>query len=325
MLPAPAPAGLGWHEVLFLDTETTGLAGGTGTLAFLIGLAWWTPEGALEVRQLFLPGPGREGPLLSELARLASRFRVVATYNGASFDLPLLRTRARLARRPDPLGQLVGWDLLVAARRCWGRRLMDCRQQTVEELVCGRPRGPGDIAGALIPAAYLAFVQEGRLTDLPAVLRHHRRDMQGLALVLSALAAEAAALERQDGPLTHWSTAWSRALICERRRRTRDAASWALQIDAREVPGDAPVRDAIRLLKRVGDWPAVQRLVTAGLERWPGEPRLHYEAAILYEHRLDEPLQALQHARVMADERRIARLLARLQSRGCPVPDHPLS
>jgi uncharacterized protein YprB with RNaseH-like and TPR domain len=319
------PEGLDWREVLFLDTETTGLAGGTGTLAFLIGLAWWNPGGSLEVRQLFLPGPGREGPLLSELARLASRFRVVATYNGACFDLPLLRTRARLARRPDPLGHLVGWDLLVATRRCWGRRLADCRQQTIEELVCGRPRGDGDIAGALIPAAYLAFVQEGLVGDLPAVLRHHRRDMQGLALVLSALADEAAALERQDHQPTHWSTAWSRALICERRRRTRDAASWALQVDPREVPADAPVRDAIRLLKRVADWPAVQRLITAGLERWPGEPRLHHEAAILYEHRLDDPLQALHHARVLADERRIARLLARLQSRGCPVPDHPLS
>ena len=134
---AEVPAGLRWCDIVFLDVETTGLAGGTGTLVFLVGVAWWTADGALEVRQLFLPGPGREAPLLAELARVAARFRVVATYNGASFDLPLLRTRARLARRRDPFRHLVSWDLLVAARRCWGRRLPDCRQQTIETTVCG--------------------------------------------------------------------------------------------------------------------------------------------------------------------------------------------
>lgn len=322
---AAVPEDLNWGDILFLDTETTGLAGGTGTLVFLIGVAWWTPAGDLEVRQFFLPGPGREGPLLAELARIAARFKVVATYNGAGFDLPLLRTRARLARRPDPLAHLQGWDLLVAARRCWGRRLADCRQQSVEEQVCGRPRGPGDIAGALIPAAYLVFVQQGQLGDLPAVLRHHERDMRGLAWVLSALAAEANDLVSPGAQLVHWSTAWSRALICERRRRVAMAAAWARQVDARAVAGEVAVRDAIRLLKRVADWPAVRRLVTVGLERWPDEPRLHYEAAVLYEHRLDDPLQALHHARRLGDERRIVRLTTRLQSRGCSVPDHPLS
>lgn len=322
----PVPDDLGWHEILFVDTETTGLAGGTGTLAFLVGVAWWTPDDGLEVRQLFLPGPGREGPLLAELARIAARFRVVATYNGASFDLPLLRTRARLARRPDPFGHLASWDLLVAARRCWGRRLTDCRQQSVEEQVCGLPRGPGDIAGALIPAAYLAFVQQGRLGDLPAALRHHDRDMRGLAWVLSAIVAEAGDLgQPDDGRDVPWSVAWSRALICERRRRAALAAAWARRIDARVVSSEAAVRDAIRLLKRVADWQAVRSLVTVGLQRWPDEPRLHYEAAVLHEHRLDDPLQALHHARRLGDARRVARLTARLRSRGCPVPDHPLS
>jgi len=168
-LPAGTPRGLRWQDVLFLDTETTGLSGGTGTLVFLMGLAWWDDDGAFRVRQMFLPGPGREGAMLQGVADLAADRQVVATYNGASFDLPLVRTRARLNRRPDPVAELVSWDLLVAARRSWGRALENCRQQTVETAVCGRERGVGDIDGALIPATYQRFLHASELGDLPQV------------------------------------------------------------------------------------------------------------------------------------------------------------
>ena len=328
ILPAGTPGGLDWSDILLIDTETTGLAGGTGTLAFLVGLAWWDgPD--LRVRQLFLPAPGHEEPLLADLADLAGGFRVVATYNGAGFDLPLLRTRARLARRGDPLAGLMGWDLLVASRRCWGRGLADCRQQTVEREVCGRARGPGDIAGALIPAVYQRFVAGDEVPELAAVLRHNRRDMDGLGLVLTALAAEARAVRRPPDPdpdpdPDHAPFAparcWSRALIAERRRDHVTAAAWARQFlapAAAPPPGPAAVRDAIRLLKRVADWPAVAALVGAGLVRWPHDARLHYEAAVLFEHRLRDPDRALVHASALGDAPRVARLQARLAAGGC--------
>lgn len=319
ILPAGTPDDLRWGDILFLDTETTGLAGGTGTLPFLVGLAWYD-RGGLTVRQLFLPGPGQEEPLLGALADLAARFRVVASYNGAAFDLPLLRTRARLARHDDPCAHLTGWDLLVAVRRLWGRQLPDCRQQTMEAMLRGRPRGPGDIEGALIPAVYTAFVREGEAGLLPAVLRHNRRDMEGMARVLTAVARRAGALAA--GPSAPapacWQEAWSNALVAERRGDQGLAAAWAAEAAdtlERHGPDDlapAVILDAIRLLKRRADWPRVRALADLGLDRWPADARLHYEAAVLYEHRLGQPRRALVHARALGDPRRIQRLEARL-------------
>jgi len=305
---------LAWEDLLFLDTETTGLAGGTGTLPFLIGLGWWR-DGCFTTQQLFLTGPGREGPLLAALAEQADRFGAVVTYNGAAFDLPLLRTRARLARRDDPCAGLPSWDLLPAARRLWGRGLPDCRQQTVERSICGRMRGGDDIEGALIPPVYLAYVRDGTAGLLPSVLRHNRRDVDGMALMLAAMAGEVAAIARGPaGAGDAWATAWSRALVCERRRERALAASWARCLgDA--AAADLPLAgllDAVRLLKRVADWRAVESLVQRGLARWPQDVRLNYEAAVLYEHRLGDPQRALLHATVLQDRGRQARLRARL-------------
>ncbi|MBK7702885.1 MAG: ribonuclease H-like domain-containing protein [bacterium] len=131
VLTAPVPADVPAGGILLLDTETTGLSGGTGTLAFLVGTAWWDGDG-LRVRQYLLTSPSAEDALLGSLAELAARFAVVVTYNGQTFDLPLLRTRGILCRRRGLLDGLAGLDLLPVARRLWGRRLPDCRQATVE-------------------------------------------------------------------------------------------------------------------------------------------------------------------------------------------------
>lgn len=332
ILPVATPPPRGWQDVLCLDTETTGLAGGTGTVVFLIGLGWWQDD-RFTVRQLFLPGPHLEAPLLRTLSALAGRFRVLVTYNGGTFDLPLLRTRALLNRQPDPCGHLASWDLLGAARRLWGRSLPDCRQQTVEARVCRYRRGPGDIDGALIPGVYQAFLRETETALLDAVLRHNRRDIAGLGLMLGAVAAAAGGIdagpERWHGPPAE---AWGRALICERRGHRELAAAWARTAvkagiaDAVCPDGTLPLPgwlDAIRLLKRVADWPLVALLVERGLVRWPAQPRLLYEAAVLYEHRLGDLQRALAYARALADARREQRLLARLARvnlMGTPAP-----
>lgn len=325
ILPAGLPTDLAPDEILFLDTETTGLAGGTGSLAFLVGLGWWE-AGSFTVRQLFLAGPGREAPMLAAIAEVSSRFRVVATYNGGSFDLPLLRTRALLARRDDPCAGLVSWDLLTAVRRLWGRRLRDCRQQTAEAAICGLVRAEGDIDGALIPQTYFRYLQEGDVGLLPNVMRHNRRDLCGMGHLLGEVMVAAAAMTPAPAALDPWpgcwQDAWARGRVCERRRLDTDAAAWlARAVDDAVVGTLAPghfgeiplvfLLDAVRMLKRAAQWRRVAAVLDAGLALHPREPRLHREAAILYEHRLDDLVRALRHAEILGDAHRLARLRSR--------------
>lgn len=303
-------------DLLLLDTETTGLAGGTGTLAFLVGVGWWEgPE--LVVRQLFLPAPGREGGLLAALAGWAAAFRVVVTFNGGAFDLPLLRTRALMNRRADPLGHLESWDLLPAARRLWARSLPDCRQQTVEAGVCGIARGPGDIEGARIPEVWRDWLGGGGDDDLLCVLRHNERDVRGMAAILGRACAARGELA---GPATAAAgdplRSWALARIADRRREPALAGAWmavAVATRARLAAGLRPrlVAEAVPLLKRAGRWADLEGLlqeeIRGGAGAWA-----HREAAILYERRLRRLDVALHHAGRAAEPARVTRLQRRL-------------
>lgn len=315
----PHASALAAADLLFLDVETTGLAGGTGSLAFLIGLGWWQEEG-FAVRQLFLPGPGLEGPLLAELAAAVAGRRAVVTFNGNAFDLPLLRTRCLLARRPVPWLELESWDLLPASRRLWGRRLPDCRQQTLEEAVCGLAREAGDIEGWRIPQVYFSYLREGEAGLLPNVLLHNRRDVVGMAVLLERILARAEELPSPPGAGLPWPDAWANGRLCAARRWPEPAAGWLL--DALEGwrrsacgPEGGPAaavealhRDAVRALKRARRWPDLERVLACGLAALGDRPWVHREAAILYEHRLGRPADALAHARLAQEPRRLARL-----------------
>ncbi len=315
------PDGTTAAHLLLLDTETSGLAGGTGTIVFLVGLAWWEDD-RLVVRQLMLPGPGREEPLLAELQRIAARFRVVVTYNGNRFDLPLLRTRGILARRRDLLEGLASWDLLPAARRLWGRRLPDCRQGSVERAV-GRFRPGEDLPGSLVPAVWQAFVREGRGDRLPDVLRHNEQDMVGMAAIAGAVAAAARRLAASgpDASPLPWQDCWSLARLAERIREDRRASAWIERAvatagrslaEVRSVPPEELVRDAVRILKRTSPPADVANLLERA-HRWYGSrPWLEREAAVVWEHRLGDPARALAHARRLGDPHRLARLERKL-------------
>ncbi|MBC8426713.1 ribonuclease H-like domain-containing protein [bacterium] len=311
----PAPAGLGAEDLLFLDTETTGLAGGTGTLPFLVGLGWWR-RGAFHVTQYFLPSPTAERAMLAELVRIAGGFKAVVTFNGQTFDLPLLRTRGILARRRHLLDDLASWDLLPVSRRFWGRRLPDCRQQTVESRIAGLRRSAGDIDGALIPHAYFAFVRQGRVGALRAVLEHNRRDMVGMAAILGEALERAHLLDATEPPSDlPWQDAWSLARLCESSRDRAREAAWMARAEARARRTEPPRAffvDAVRILKRTGDWPRISRLLERARRAHGPDPWFHLESAMLYEHRLPDLTRALDHARELGEPRRIARLVGLL-------------
>jgi len=170
----------GAGDVLFLDTETTGLAGGTGTLAFMVGIARIDRD-ALSVTQWVLDSFAGEAHLVVALAHELAPHRALASYNGKAFDVPLLRTRFAMCRQPDPFGPLAHADLLHAARRIarW-RPCPDLRLASVEAHWLGAPR-VDDLPGSAAPAAWRRWLTAGEAVDLAAVLRHNRRDLVALA------------------------------------------------------------------------------------------------------------------------------------------------
>ncbi len=205
-------------RLLFIDLETTGIAGGAGTYAFLVGCGWFA-GGTFRIRQFFLSSFTGERALLEAVGDLGADAGTVVTYNGKSFDVPLIETRFALHRLPSPFGEMPHLDMLHPARRMWRventRRVADagrpvqkdgpyndrqkdvpytCRLSTLEQQLCGYVR-EGDVAGFEIPARYFRYVHAGDARPLAAVLEHNRLDLLSLALVT----ARAAQL-LEDGP-----------------------------------------------------------------------------------------------------------------------------
>lgn len=177
----PAPP----TEWAFLDTETTGLAGGSGTCAFLIGVGRITPEG-LRLRQFFLRDFGEEPSVLEALTAELSTARTLVTYNGRGFDIPLLETRYRMNRARPPFASLDHVDLLYGARRMWRLRLENCRLQQLEREIIGFER-EGDIPGDQIPTAYFDFLRGQGAAWLAQVFEHNALDIVTLACVAAVL------------------------------------------------------------------------------------------------------------------------------------------
>ena len=175
------------RRAVFLDTETTGLAGGTGTAAFLVGVGW--VEGKrFRFRQYFMRDYHEEPALLRGLAEDLAGCERIVTFNGGLFDVPLLETRYALNRERFPLGQALHFDLLHPARRLWKARLESCRLQSLERALLGVTRR-GDVPGEEIPRIYFDFVRRRDGRAMARVLEHNRLDVLSLA-ALAALACQ---------------------------------------------------------------------------------------------------------------------------------------
>ena len=193
--PAPLPLAFARRDghvdasqLMFFDTETTGLAGGTGTRAFMIGAADWF-DGGLRVRQLLIANMAAERAMLRTFASWLAPATVLASYNGRSYDAPLLRTRYRLARLKDPLHGLDHLDLLHPSRRRWRGRWENCRLATIEREAL-RILREDDLPGAQAPAAWLSYLRGGDSVNLRRVAEHNRQDVATLAQLLVRLCDE---------------------------------------------------------------------------------------------------------------------------------------
>ncbi|HTO47492.1 MAG TPA: ribonuclease H-like domain-containing protein [Burkholderiales bacterium] len=173
------------EAILCLDTETTGLAGGTGTLAFMVGLAW-LESGALRVVQWILAGFAAEGALVERVRERMALAGVLVTFNGKSFDLPLLKTRARLAGTDLLTDGLAHLDLLHVTRRLLHAGWPDCRLRTAEARALRLER-PDDLPGAEAPAAWRRWLERGDTSQLARVADHNRADLLALVALMAVL------------------------------------------------------------------------------------------------------------------------------------------
>jgi uncharacterized protein YprB with RNaseH-like and TPR domain len=356
---------VGAGRMLFIDLETTGLTGGAGTYAFLVGCGWFQPpsppasaghgppsppasaghvppspptrqSGVFHIRQFFLSSFAAERALLDGLCEAAAAAGAVVTYNGKTFDLPLIDTRFMMNRMATPFGGIAHIDMLHPARRLW--RTADdarpdgeagsCRLSVLEQTVCGHVRDH-DVPGFEIPSRYFHYVRSGDARPLGAVLEHNRLDLLSLALLTSR-----AAQLLDEGPAAARSAREALGLgrLYEKGGLPDEACGCFER--AADLPGDATAKgEALRAVavlsrraRRFQHAAAAWRRIL-GLPRCPAHlVREATEAlAVHHEHRLKEPavarslaLQALQfHAtasRRDALHYRLARLDRKLRT-----------
>lgn len=293
----PGLSAVDWRRALYLDTETTGLSGGTGTLPFLVGCAWFEDQ-SLRVEQLFLESPADEPALLERLRGHIEAASCLISYNGKAFDWPLLLGRYVMARAapPPPRPHL---DLLHVARRCFRRRLGSVRLVEIEEAVLGMRR-ERDVDGAEIPGLYWSFLRHRDGTAMQQVLEHNANDLVALAALLGFVAERAKAVALHDDPADHLALA---EIAVKAKQQDR---ALAFVRAAFEGGGDAEltVRAGLlyaELLGKKGNNQEARGVLDQALEAAGRSSALaapvHLALAKLWEHRLKDPVRAELHAR----------------------------
>jgi uncharacterized protein YprB with RNaseH-like and TPR domain len=183
------------QDLLFFDTETTGLAGGTGTRAFMIGAADWHQDPSrgpgLRIRQLMISTMAAETAMLRTFTSWLGSSTVFSSYNGRSYDAPLLKTRYRLARQGDPITALDHIDLLYPTRRRYRGVWENCRLATIERQLLKVVR-EDDLPGSEAPSAWLRYLRGGDAVNLRRVVEHNHQDVVTLAQLFLTLVEQQA-------------------------------------------------------------------------------------------------------------------------------------
>ena len=276
-------------SVAYIDTETTGLSGGAGTYVFAAAVARPIDCG-LRVAQVFLPQPGMEAAFLQALAAEMEPADAIATFNGSSFDLPVLRTRWVMARMPGELACPPHVDLLTLVRALYRHRLESCNLRSVEERLLGYER-EDPIASALVPDAYFEYLRDGSSTFLEAALEHNRLDVISLVHLHSRL------LCRLRGGDAGMDAADWLALGRHRYRRGARADGWralrnATSLAEGEAAATAGLLMARRLIRR-GSVAAADSLLEWLEAKASEDVRVSVARARLFEWRRRDPQLAL--------------------------------
>lgn len=319
-VPASPP-----HRWAYLDTETTGLAGGAGTYAFLIGLGYVTERG-FRLKQYFLREPGEEASALLALEEDLKAFDVLVTYNGKAYDQPLLETRFRLSRLKPPFTRMAHMDLLYGARRLWKLRFDSCRLMELEAQILGVER-EGDVAGELIPYLYFEYLRKREIARLVPIFHHNAIDILSLACLTAIVPY--AFRDPAEARLAHGAEMVGVARWMRKAGRHEEALRWMRQALTRRIPDTLLFRtlwDIAQMERKLGREDAALA-VYAELARTRNPHRMQAleELAKHYEHRERNYAMALEFAREALGlsrtpelERRTARLERKAASRQAP-------
>jgi uncharacterized protein YprB with RNaseH-like and TPR domain len=275
-----------FRKALFLDTETTGLAGGTGTLPFLIGMGMFTDKG-FSIEQFFMRDYNEEYAVLHAISERLKEYQSLVTYNGKSYDMNILDTRFTLARMENSAIHLHHLDLLFASRRLWRRRILDCSLSNVERNILNFHR-TDDVPGFVIPGLYFEYLRSRKGVAIEPVFRHNQMDI----ITLVALAGLMSKIYKCPGEMLDYPMDFvSLGRVMQALVRNQDAVfcfkealSYSMEKEDR--------KEVLRLLgfslKRLGKWDqAVQVWETmAGSVDYSLTP--YEELAKYYEHRTRE-------------------------------------
>lgn len=275
--------------LLFIDTETTGLSGGSGTVAFMLGMARVKCD-ALEIRQITMTGFSGEAALLEAGTEWLSDAAGFVSFNGKSFDLPLLAARCRMAGIKDVFSPMPHLDLLYPTRRAYRTRWLDCRLATAERELLGFMRH-NDLPGSEAPAAWFSYVHSGDATRLPDVVRHNRWDLISLAGLLPKLCE----VHAEPGRFAADTVAIARSHM---RREDEAAARRLLEAHRRELDGEG-LRLLALLYRRLNAWDEAceiwEELASGGcteslerLAKYHEHIRRDYQNALGFAERLPE-------------------------------------
>ncbi len=245
-----ALAGADLQRACFLDTETTGLSGGTGTMAFVVGIGFFAQE-SFYLHQYFLRDPGDEPAMVETLAEQLAEFDALVSFNGIAFDVPILENRFILARIPPPTAGMPHLDLLPPARRLWRYGLPSCALGTLEREVLNVLREQDDVPGGVIPWLYRDYLRTGDAREMKRVLYHNAVDILSLVTLAARLCrtfadpwAETELSSAEFYGLGRWYANENRPSDAERAYRASIAAGLTPDLRAKAL------HDLAHLLKR---------------------------------------------------------------------------
>ena len=278
------------EDLCFLDTETTGLSHGAGTVAFLVGIGFFDEKG-FTVRQYLMRDYDEEAFLLSHVAEEMNGRKVLCTFNGATFDLPLLETRYTMQRMRDLYQKKPHVDLLPTSRRVWKLRLKKCNLTSLEEAVLGLQR-ENDLPGALVPERYFSFLKTRDFSLLTDILDHNAQDIVSLAHILDRL------MRLHDTPLLAQAPedVFSLGRVYEKRGKNEKARVCYRAADQGSVSILARGRMA-ESFRREGDWEAAARVYSRMISDRQGGAGPLIAMAKICEHKRRDIPSAIEYTR----------------------------